>query len=57
MADRELIPPLGAEALEAQFVRAEPFLFVVIEGSLQPSFAAEVAGACPTKPCGPRRAG
>ena len=48
MADRQLIRPLDVAALEAQHARAEPFPCFVIEGFLEPSFAAEVAAAYPT---------
>ena len=48
MADRPLIRPLDVAALTAQYQRAEPFPFFVIEGFLEPSFAAEVAAAYPT---------
>jgi hypothetical protein len=45
MADRQLIPPLDITALTAQYGRAEPFPFFVIDGLLEPSCAAEVAAA------------
>jgi hypothetical protein len=48
MADRQLIRPLEIPALKAQYERAEPFPFFVIDGFLEPSFAAEVAAAYPT---------
>jgi hypothetical protein len=48
MADRQLIRPLDVAALNAQYARADPFPFFVIEGFLEPSFAAEVAAAYPT---------
>jgi hypothetical protein len=48
MAERPLIRPLDVPALRAQYARAEPFPFVVIEEFLEPSFAAEVAAAYPT---------
>lgn len=48
MADRQLIRPLDVPALAAQYARAEPFPFFVIEDFLEPSFAAEVAAAYPT---------
>jgi hypothetical protein len=48
MADRELIRPLNVAALRAQYARATPFPFFVVEGFLEPSFAAEVAAAYPT---------
>jgi hypothetical protein len=48
MADRQLIRPLDVPALAAQYARAEPFPFFVIEQFLEPSFAAEVAAAYPT---------
>jgi hypothetical protein len=48
MADRQLIRPLDVPVLKAQFARAEPFPYFVVEGFLEPSFAAEVAAAYPT---------
>lgn len=48
MADRQLIRPLDVAALGAQYARAEPFPYFVIERFLEPSFAAEVAAAYPT---------
>ena len=48
MADRQLIRPLDVPALRAQYARAEPFRYFVIEGLFEPSFAAEVASAEPT---------
>lgn len=48
MADRQLIRPLDIAALTAQYQRAEPFPFFVIENFLEPAFAAEVAAAYPT---------
>ena len=48
MADRQLIRPLDVAALKAQYQRAEPFPFFVIDGFLEPSFAADVAVAYPT---------
>jgi 2OG-Fe(II) oxygenase superfamily len=48
MADRQLIRPLDVPTLKAQYARAEPFPYFVVEGFLEPSFAAEVAAAYPT---------
>jgi len=48
MADRQLIRPLDVPALRAHHARAEPFPYFVIEGFLEPSFAAEIAAAYPT---------
>jgi hypothetical protein len=48
MADRELIRPLEAPALAAQYRSAAPFPFFAVEGFLDPAFAAEVAAAYPT---------
>jgi hypothetical protein len=48
MADRHLIRPLDVPSLKAQYEHAVPFPFFVIDGFLEPSFAAEVAAAYPT---------
>jgi hypothetical protein len=48
MADRQLIRPLDVPALQAQYARAAPFPYFVVEGFLEPSFADEVAAAYPT---------
>ena len=48
MAGQQVIRPLDVPALRTQYARAEPFPYFVIEGFLEPSFAAEVAAVYPT---------
>ena len=48
MADGRLIRPLDEAALASQYASAKPFPSFMLDGFLEPAFAAEVAAAYPT---------